>query len=202
MTLTVPMVIKASAATIKSITNIVQHRSKMRTIELLENNGITLSQVRKSDPYYVGCLLRTIEAIERASRQEKVELLLSFYTSCEKANVMTQQPDSYQEVLGLLEDMSYTELNLIYLLEKNNHPYTYDAIDPKKQEEVSKRYQASKDAVSKAMGLDHFKLSARMARLTRTGLIETLSAWDSNVYYLTPLYKELKRFVTFHFEHA
>lgn len=202
MTLTVPMVIKASAATIKSITNIVQHRSKMRTIELLENNAITLSQVRKSDPYYVGCLLRTIEAIERASRQEKVELLLSFYTSCEKADVMTQQPDSYQEVLGLLEDMSYTELNLVYLLEKNNHPYTYDAIDPKKQEEVSKRYRASKDAVSKAMGLDHFKLSARMARLTRTGLIETLSAWDANVYYLTPLYKELKRFVTFHFEHA
>lgn len=202
MSLTFLTVVKASAATSKAITSIAQHRNKMHTIEALENNGITLDEVRKSDPYYVGCVLRTIEAIERASRQEKVELLLSFYTSCDKANIIIQQPDSYQEVLSLLDDMSYTELKLIYLLGKNNHPYTYDAINPEKQEEANKRYKASKEAVAKAMELDPFKLSARMARLTRTGLVESLSAWDANVYYLTPLYRELKKFVTFHFEHV
>ncbi|PAJ73390.1 hypothetical protein CJF42_16120 [Pseudoalteromonas sp. NBT06-2] len=202
------------APEIKSATKIfsfIKKVSEQNTINnilaKLESDEITLSEAKRKSPSYLACLIRTIEAVERASTVEKINTLKNLFVVSDSLGLIEKQPDFYQEILSIFSELSYREVLILYYLDKGGLPYTNDlhVKEPEKvadDETLPNPHEQNEEAnqyCAYQVGVNIDVLGALLGRLTRTGLIGNAPEWTSLVYFFTPLYRELKQFFAFDF---
>lgn len=191
-------VVKVGCALSRSLIQIVAKRRTEKVLQELEAQGITLVQARAKDPAYLGCLLRTMEALERSSRSEKLNMIVSFFTTCDASNFIQEQPDFYQEMLSLIDEMSYREMQILFHLDQAGLPFYDDkeVINPNDENNASAKFATAIEITSKKMSLNKDMLIALLVRLNRTGLLANTATWESTIYFFSPLYRDLKKFIS------
>lgn len=141
----------------------------------------------------------TMKAVIATRRHEKIKLLADLF----KGSVILRQddPDAFEEELNILDDMSFREIQILYVIEKHQKwdqlvlqpdpetwEYKYKLIV--KEEEFSKSNEGIKDSIASELEIDRILVDGMLIRLSRTGLLErvtTLTDIEDRDYILGPL---------------
>lgn len=193
--------IKTASSLGKALKEFAVKSRTEKVLNQLENHGVTLDEAKIKDPYYVGCLLRTLDAFERASIKEKLDVLVSFFTTCDNSGFIQQRPDFYQEILSLIDEMSIREMQILYMMESEGLPYIDDDVvkNPSNRNNCSQTYASILLTTSIKMKLSEDMLIALLVRLNRTGLLVTSVRWERNIYFFSPLFRDLKKFISINY---
>lgn len=181
-----------------------QRRNYEKIVSQLLNNEISLKEAKLSNNYYLAAIIKTIEAVQRASCAEKMNLLKYFFIACETKNIILDKPDFYQEILSIFSELSYRELLILTYLYDAKLPFTDDThvktpeicIDNDSYPNPQVQYEQAISFCSNKMMIEEDMLCALLGRLARTGLIGNAPEWTSLVFFFTPLYREVKDFLS------
>ncbi|WP_281558105.1 hypothetical protein [Thalassomonas sp. RHCl1] len=199
--------IKSAAKVFSIIKKMANKNAVNKVLTGLESDEISLSDVKKASPGYLACLIRTIEAVERASSVEKVNTLKKLFVASDSSGLIEKQPDFYQEILSIFSELSYREILILFYLDKGGLPYTDDlhvkeperAADDDTLPNPHVQYEEASQYCAYQVKVNSDVLGALLGRLSRTGLIGNAPEWTSLVYFFTPLYRDLKQFFAFEF---
>lgn len=194
---------QTAAKLFRFLSEFSQKRNSERILSLLQNNDITLSEAIRTDPYYLASIHKTIDAITRASCHEKVVVLRELFIQAESTGFIAKEPDLYQEMLSIISELSYREILILRYLEEggllqSDHP---KALNPTPNEEVGNLaahiFFNAKEHCANKLKLNQGSLDALMVRLLRTGLLTSSQTWESHIYFFSPLYRDLRGFITY-----
>ncbi|MBE0370645.1 MULTISPECIES: hypothetical protein [Pseudoalteromonas] len=179
-----------------------EQRQQEQILSMLESNMLSIEQAKLKSPSYLACIIRTIEAVERASVEAKVNALKNLFIVSETQGIIEHQPDFYQEILAIFSELSYREIMILHYLSEGGLPYT-DDLHVKEPERVAdddslpnphEQYSDALDHCVRELNVKRDVVGALLGRLSRTGLIGNAEEWTSLVYFFTPLYRDLKLF--------
>ncbi|QTL34003.1 hypothetical protein [Pseudoalteromonas viridis] len=165
-----------------------------RLISGLENGDIKLGDRELESDQFIACFLKTNEAIEKSAAQAKVDFLIKLFVSGIKENIIVEKPDYYSELVTIFSELSYREIEVLYLI-GDTLPYDGESRDNSKvgeQNETAAKLLALKYNVSEEYAF------AMISRLQRTGLVigsNVLGRWP--YVRLTQLYKDIRSFLHF-----
>jgi hypothetical protein len=199
--------IQISVRVFNAIKQVAQKNRDEALLAKLEENGISIQEAKLKSAGYLSSLIRTIEAVERASTIEKINILMNLFITSDSRGFIEQQPDFYQEILSIFSELSYRELMILYHLDKGGLPYTDDlhvkspelAVDNEDMPNPLEQYEEANAYCAKGIKVNQDVLGALLGRLARTGLIGNAPEWTSLVFFFTPLYRDLKRFFSYEF---
>jgi hypothetical protein len=136
----------------------------------------------------------TVRAATNTLQREKIKQLARLLRSATVDGTISLN-DEYEELLGILTDLSYREIIVLTLLDK------YEMAQPQENDENdlqhANRYWSrfSQEVVS-TLGVREDELDTFMTRLNRTGCYETFtgSFWDNTggKGKITPVFRRLK----------
>ena len=202
MSLLITPEIKTSVKLFQSLMRIVNKNKEESLLSKLELDGITISEAKIQSPGYLSSVIRTIEALERASTIEKVNMLKELFILGDSTGLIEKRPDFYQEILSIFSELSYREILILFYLNEGGLPYT-DDLHVKEPERVAdddslpnpqEQYEEAIQYCAYQVTVNSDVLGALLGRLSRTGLIGNAPEWTSLVYFFTPLYRDLKQF--------
>ncbi|EOX4815531.1 hypothetical protein ACFKIV_004584, partial [Vibrio alginolyticus] len=184
----------ALSATLGNVVSRFRERRFNKLISGLENGDIKLTDHVLSDDSFIGCFLKTNEAIEKASVNEKVEFLTNLFVQGVKDGLIIDKPDLYSEIVTIFSDMSFREIEVLFLV-GDILPFT------KVDGENSDVGQKNEDAVkllSEKYSISEDYAFTLISRLQRTGLVvgsNVLGRWP--YVRTTQLYRNLKAFLNY-----
>jgi hypothetical protein len=188
------------------INTLLEYKKKSETetvLKMMEQGNLTLPDALAANPYYIASLKRTLDAIDRASCSEKIEILKELYISGEKSGVISTSPDLYQEMLTILSDLSLREILILRNLELGGLRYSNDKIVKQPNEahadglpSAADLYFSARKFCAERLQLDEDNLTALIVRLLRTGLLTSTPTWESSIYFFSPLYRDLRQLIT------
>lgn len=165
------------------------------------SKGIPPDQALLSNKDFLHCYTRTIEAVIRTHRQEKIRMFACLLASALDEKILIHNVDEYEEYLEILDELSLREIRALILLDKyeedcptgaGTHSMGLNALQRanlfwnKFLEEMEKELEIPKEEV------DSF-----LTRLNRTGCYETIIGtyydYSGGLGKLTGLYRTLKR---------
>jgi len=88
--------IKTSIKLFQGLMKIVNKNKEEVLLSKLELNDITIDEAKIQSPGYLSSVIRTIEALERASTIEKVHMLQKLFISGDSSGLIEKRPDFYQ----------------------------------------------------------------------------------------------------------
>gem|GEM_PF-2167619 len=163
-----------------------------RLIAGLENGELKIGDTELQSDQFIAGFLKTNEAIEKSAAQEKVDFLVKLFVQGMKENLLTEKPDYYCELVSIFSDLSFREIEVLYLI-GDILPYDGESRDNSKvgeQNEKAARLLAEKYSVSEEYA---FTL---ISRLQRTGLVvgsNVLGRWP--YVRLSQMYQEIRSFL-------
>ena len=148
---------------------------------------------------FLHCYFSTMKAVIGTRRREKIQILANLFKN---STIIRQiDPDTYDEELNILEEMSFREIQILYIIDKH---HTWDNVmieqDPESsdskyklsisEKEFTKRNEALKDIISSELNVERRLVDGMLIRLTRTGLIERVTSFtdiEDRDYILGPV---------------
>lgn len=163
-----------------------------RLIKGLENGEINIDNLDLQSDQFIACFLKTNEAIEKSATKKKVDFLVKLFVKGIKECIITDKPDYYSELISIFSDLSYREIEVLYLI-GGVLPYDEKGLDnctvgEKNEEAVQKlanHYNVSEESAY-----------ALISRLQRTGLVvgsNVLARWP--YVKLSQAYKDIWSFL-------
>ncbi len=177
-----------------AVTNIREDRAREFFDELARSN-LALSEEQMAQEDFLHAYFATAKAALNTRRREKIRLfsrLLANYLSGKSF----ETTDAYEETLGVLDDMSLREFQVLLILDR------FEKAHPRRTDEnplqgATRFWGSFLDAVEAEASLRREDIPSFLERLNRTGLYQTFVGgfWDytGDKGHLTPKFDTLVR---------
>lgn len=186
--------------------SLYKQRKRKQLIQAMSQAKINLDAPELQNDEFIGCFLATADAITKCTSATKFNALISMFVYGVKHEKVQNETEQYQEVLSIVTDLSYREIQVLYHLYQFD--MTYNISSDEKSESVAEKQLAY---VAEQFRCDTESVKAWIIRLKRTGLLISESELGTNedvisfnmgfdLHHLSSLAKELKSWVLFTFE--
>jgi hypothetical protein len=163
--------------------------------EELAKGSISLSKDLIKNDDFLFCFFKTMDAVQRSRKEEKIRFLARLLTAGLNAELFADT-DDYEEILSIIDDLSYRELQILALLGQ------FEKKNPKQNSESdvqwTNRYWSSfVQAISDQLKISADTVSAMLTRLQRSGCYKGIDGsymdYSGGQGHLTPLYRRLEK---------
>lgn len=147
---------------------------------------------------FISAYLATEHALMKASSKSKFNFLLNLFVQGSNSGRIDREPDAYQEVLSIVDELSERELMILY------HLYNYERDHGMMDGQLSRDHGHQVKYLTGVTDLERVHVVALLVRLRRTGLIITFSEKSESVdlmmtgieiMFISPIADEIKAWV-------
>lgn len=163
-----------------------------RLIEGLEKGDIKTDDFDLQSDQFIACFLKTNEAIEKSAAKEKVDFLIGLFMQGVKENLIVEKPDFYNELISIFSELSYREIEVLYLLDG---VLPVDGED-RENSRVGEQNEEAAKLIAEKYGVTEEYGFTLISRLQRTGLVvgcNVLGRWP--YVRLSQMYTSIKSFL-------
>jgi hypothetical protein len=172
-----------------------QERQLKTFFDELNEEEITLDKQIIENNEFLHRYFITLRTVLKTNRDEKIKVLAGFFINRGSRNLDGSHTDTYEEYLGIIDELSYRELLILRTLEEFEKKLI-GSIDQKERidrmNEYWAEFQNTVSEFTEGLGL----VPALMKRLERSGLFQVADTWgdddNDNRGFLTDLYYDLK----------
>lgn len=198
----------ASVAGIELLEIAVRERQERRLKTFFDevNEGeITLDKQIIENNEFLHRYFITLRTVLKTNRDEKIKVLADFFINRGSRNLDGSYTDTYEEYLGIIDELSYRELLILRTLEDFEKRLIGSGDDIESEEEQEdprvtemNEYWAEFQNTVSELTEGSTLVPALMKRLERSGLFQIADIWDNddNRGFLTDLYYDLKNDLT------
>ncbi len=162
----------------------------------LAKDGSVLTPAVVENEDFIHCFLVTSKAALNTRRREKIRLFARLLKSSVGEN-HPRSTDDYEEMLGILDDLTYSEWSALLLLDRHS------GVERQPSENTLqwslKFWPQFMSDVESELGIPPSELTAFMSTIARTGLYEIITGgfldYEGGVGVLTPRFFRLKGYV-------
>lgn len=142
--------------------------------ELAKGNiDLTEEQIENED--FLHAYYATVRAVANTRRREKIRLFaLLFVNYIQNGDLCEDNTDVFDEVLAILDDLSYREFQILTILHSFETTLLPDK-DENPERWISHGWDDFLSAVASELGIPSDHIQGMLARLNRTGLYETIT---------------------------
>jgi len=157
----------------------IQHERLRIFMDELASGQMPLTPALIESEDFLHCFFRTTAAALRTRRREKIEMLAGMLQGTFREQTYSDI-DDFEELLGILDSISYRQLEVLNLLRKLEIQYA-----GKHFENASARIEAYwgifRTQVCKTLGVDKGSFDSFMTRLESSGLYaRNIGGWGAN----------------------
>jgi hypothetical protein len=168
-----------------------QERQLKTFFDELNEEEITLDKQIIENNEFLHRYFITLRTVLKTNRDEKIKVLAGFFINRGSRNLDGSHTDTYEEYLGIIDELSYRELLILRTLEEFEKKLI-GSIDQKERidrmNEYWAEFQNTVSEFTEGLGL----VPALMKRLERSGLFQVADTWgdddNDNRGFLTDLY--------------
>ena len=154
-----------------------------RFFDRLRENGLTLTAEEIEREDFLHCFFVTTDAALRSRRREKIDLLADLLTGSVRSDKV-DSADEYEEMLQILDDLSYRELTTLSLMEKVESETPRD--DPHDESPWVKRCRKTLDSLlEERFALSVDEIDPFLRRLGRSGLLTRVTIYNETSTTIT-----------------
>lgn len=173
-------------------------RRRARILRDLELGHLSVDSKTLESDEFISAYLATENALMKASSESKFNFLIELFIQGCNSHRLIQEPDSYQEALSIVDELSERELTILY------HLYNYERAHGDMDGQLSRDHGHQVEYLVNATGLMREHVIALLVRLRRTGLLITFSEKSESVdimlggieiMFISPIADELKFWV-------
>lgn len=178
-----------------------QERQLKTFFDELNEGEITLDKETIANNEFLHRYFITLRTVLKTNRDEKIKVLADFFINRGSRNLDGSHTDTYEEYLGIIDELSYRELLILRTLEEFEKRLIGSGgnIENGKNQKMIKYWAEFKNTVS-AFTEGSVLVPALMKRLERSGLFQvanTIGNTENDNYgFLTDLYYDLKNDLT------
>ena len=190
----IPYASAAEAAVLTVVANIRRDRARAFFDELASTNAIDNPGLLKSEDF-VHCFFSTAKFALNTRRREKIRMFARLLKRSALSDGGLSDVDEYEDLLGILEELSYREIRALDILDSF---YETHAVDGQNEmEQIMGFWDAFCRRLSAELQIPHDEVPDFMSRIGRTGCLQEHVGWDATTGMgkLTPTYRRLKEFV-------
>lgn len=183
-----------SAADSALLTQLNNYRDqKLRTFfDELGSGSIELTEEQVSSNDFLHCYFATVSAALRSRRSEKICLLARILRGQIEGEVSST--DEYEEIVGIVDELSYREVQIISILYKKERDYP-DAGNENDLQRAMRIWPDFEQEVRLALGIDPELLRSMLVRIQRSGCYEEFTGsfldYTGGMGKTTPLYLKI-----------
>lgn len=153
-------------------------------------------QVQSDD--FIAAYLATEHALMMSSSKSKFNFLLNLFIQGSSSGRIEKEPDAYQEVLSIVDELSERELILLY------HLYNYEREHGIMRGQLSRDHHHQIKYLCGYTGLEKELVVSLIVRLRRTGLIITYGEKSEHhdlmmsgieIMFISPIANEIQEWV-------
>jgi hypothetical protein len=191
-----------SAADVYIMDTIIKYRhERLRTFfDELGNGTIELTEDLINTEDFLHCYFNTIKAVLNSRRREKI---IFFARLLKKAtsNRLIQTPDEYEYYLSILDELSYTEIEVLQLLRDYEMKYPVEsAYNLDRLRENKKFWNDFLSDISSKFNLKKEDAGGILIRIERTGCIHysrnKANDLTGTFGYITAVFKKITELIT------
>lgn len=145
-----------------------EHRRK-KILKAIEEGVLSAASHEAASDEFISAYLATEDALMKASSQNKFNFLLNLFLQGSNSGRIEREPDAYQEVLSIVNELSERELTILYFL------YEYEREHGPMDGQLSRPINHQVTYLVEKTFLERELIVALLVRLRRTGLIITFS---------------------------
>ena len=169
-----------------------------KILKALDAGLITSDSHQVESDEFISAYLATEDALMKASSKSKFDFLLNLFVQGSNSGRIDREPDAYQEVLSIVNELSERELTLLY------HIYNYERDHGMMGGQLSRDQGHQVKYLLDVTGLEREHVVALLVRLRRTGLLITWSEKSDSVdlmlsgievMFISPIADEIKTWV-------
>lgn len=168
---------------------VVSYRKKRfeRTIAALTAGDITITQAELGSDSFISCFLKTNEAIDKATSNEKIDLLIQVFVCGIKSTLVSKLPDLYHEAISIFSELSYREV-LILDIARNHLPFSSD----NGAEDVTNKNKNAIEKIVNQLCIQEDLAYVLLSRLQRTGfIVDSAMLGNHRYFYKTAFLNEI-----------
>jgi hypothetical protein len=175
-----------------------KERKRNKILQALDDQSLSIDDhIVKSDEF-ISAYLATEHALMMSSSKNKFDFLVGLFVQGSKSGRIEREPDAYQEVLSIIDELSERELTILY------HIYNYEIENGEMKGKLTRDSEHQIKYLSQKTSLDRELIVALLVRLRRTGLIITfserrtvkdLSLGGVEIMFISPIAAEIKEWV-------
>lgn len=174
-----------------------KHR-RDQILKALDEGLISIDSHQVESDAFISAYLATEDALMKASSKSKFNFLLNLFIQGSKSGRIDDEPDAYQKVLSIVNELSERELTILY------HLYNYERDHGMMGGQLSRDHGHQVKYLVDATGLEREHAVALLVRLRRTGLLITRSEKSESVdlmlsgieiMFISPIADEIKSWV-------
>ncbi len=186
------------ATVVEKIVTTMIHRRERIFFEELKTGRSTLEEGVLQSEDFIHKFLITYREARKSAREEKIRYLARLLKASEQPTLSCSL-DEYEELLGILEELSYRELSALAIVDDfySQHPIKFGDNDKPVNESLGQYLPILHRTLEDKLGIKHQERRDFLIRLSRSQCYEPIEylAGTSGDGYLTPLYYRLKRFI-------
>lgn len=175
--------------------NIREDRTRTFFDELAKDNIELSPELLKSEDF-LHCYFATVRAALNTRRREKIRMFARLLKSSALPNSFINT-DEYEEYLGILDELSYRELLILFILEKYESNFI-SKDDKTGVNAIHPFWERFCEEIEETLSIPKNEIDAVLTRLNRTGCYETIRGYldlTGTEGHLTPSYFRLKKLI-------
>lgn len=175
-----------------------KERRRNAILRALDNGLLKIGSHQMESDEFISAYLATEHALMKASSQHKFNFLLNLFIDGSNSGRVNREPDAYQEVLSIIDELSERELNLLYHLYNYERDHGDTEAQDRKQNNLQVNYLMTKTSLERELVI------ALLVRLRRTGLLLTrgerntsfdLATTAIETFFISPIASEIKAWI-------
>lgn len=194
----IPLNIGSAADTLAMSKIEAMRKERLTTFfDELANGNIELTEELLGSEEFLHFFFATSTAALRSRRHEKIKLFAKLLKSS-LGSEHQRDADELEELLDILDTLSYTEWQALLMLEKHSSK----AATAEVEQELQRRLKFGPMFISELeteLGIPSGEIPSFLNRIERTGLYSRFDAgfsdYSGGIGYLTPRFFRLKRFI-------
>lgn len=157
-----------------------------RFLTALTVGEINISHVDLESDSFISCFLKTNEAIDKATSNEKIDALIQVFLCGINSNLISKLPDLYHEAISIFSELSYREI-LILDIARNSLPLSSDSSG-----DCVEGNNKTIGTISRELGIQKDLAYVLLSKLQRTGfIIDSAMLGDKRYFCKTAFLNEI-----------
>lgn len=182
----------------KSGINKYKERRRELILKEIDKGLLSIDSHEVASDEFISAYIATEHALLKASSKRKFDFLINLFVQGSNSGRIDSEPDAYQEVLSIVDELSERELTVLY------HLYNYERDYGAMEGQLSRGHDHQVKYLVEKTGLERDLVIALLVRLRRTGLIIThgeksettdLMMTALEIMFISPIADEIKAWV-------